>query len=130
MSTTQLRSKNRKRISEVFAVVAITLLITDTLNTVLPNILPLTDQQSGIFLGLTSIVLFFLSFGFAFNQRVQLTTSILIIGGLLLAVSKIIEPILGTNLYLAMALPYLYYSLIITGFVILGSGVVRAIRKQ
>jgi hypothetical protein len=77
--------------------------------------LPLTDQQSGILLGLPSIVLFFASFGFAFGQKTRITTSLLIVGGALLAVSKIVEPTMGSNLYLAIVLPYLYISLIAIG---------------
>jgi hypothetical protein len=53
-----------------------------------------------------------------------------IAGDSLLAVSKIIEPMVGSNLYLALAIPYLYYSLIVIGFVILGLGIFRVIRKQ
>lgn len=73
--------------------------------------------------------MFFLSFGFAYRYQTLLTTSLLIAGGSLLAVSKIVEPILGSNLYLALALPSLYYALIIVGFLILGLGISRLIRK-
>ena len=92
--------------------------------------MPLTDQQSGIYLGLPSVILFLLSFGIAFRIKARLTTALLIAGGTLLAVSKIVEPILGSNLYLFLALPYLYYTLIVIGFVILGLGILRTIRKQ
>ncbi len=133
MSITQTRNTNRKRISEVLAVLALTLLVIDTLHTLISNstyaLLPLTDQQSGIYLGLPSVIMFFLSFGFAYRHQTMLTTSLLIAGGSLLAVSKIVEPILGSNLYLALALPYLYYALIIVGFLILGLGLSRLIRK-
>jgi hypothetical protein len=134
MATIQIRSINRKRISEVLAILALTLLTIDTVNTMISSstlgFLPLTDQQSGIYLGLPSVVMFFLSFGFVFRQEVRLTTSLLIAGGLLLAVSKIVEPIMGSNLYLVLALPNLYYSLIVIGFVILGLGIFRVLRKR
>jgi hypothetical protein len=90
----------------------------------------LTDQQSGIYLGLPSVIIFFLSFGFAFIIKTRLITVLLIAGGSLLAISKIVEPIMGSNLYLVLVLPYLYYSLIVIGFVILGLGIFRVIRKQ
>jgi hypothetical protein len=92
--------------------------------------LPLTDQQNGVYLGLPSVIMFFLSFGFAFRIKARLTTALLITGGTLLAVSKIVEPIMGSNLYLILALPYLYYSLIVIGFVLLGIGIFRMVRKQ
>jgi hypothetical protein len=76
--------KKRKTVSEILAIAAITLLVIDTANTLIsPNtygFLPLTDQQSGIYLGLPSIGLFFASFGFAFRQKTQLVASLLIAG--------------------------------------------------
>lgn len=90
----------------------------------------LTDRQSGIYPGLPSIFLFFLSFGFGFRQKTRITTSLLIAGGALLIVSKIIEPTFGLNLYLAIAVPYVYISLIAIGLIILGLGLCRLKMKQ
>jgi hypothetical protein len=64
-------------------------------------------------------------FGFGFRQKTRITTSLIIAGGVLLAVTKIIEPTLGLNLYLAIALPYVYISLIAIGFILLGLGLWR-----
>jgi hypothetical protein len=132
--TKQIHIDKRKTISEILAIVALTLLLIDTTNTLISrgtyDLLTLTDQQSGIYLGLPSVIIFFLSFGIAFGLKSRLTTALLIAGGTLLAVSKIVEPVLGSNLYLVLVLPYLYYSLIIIGFVILGMGIFRVIRKQ
>jgi hypothetical protein len=129
MMTEQINLKQRKSISEVLAVAAITLLIIDTVNTFTSQdgngFLYLTDRQSGIYLGLPSIFLFFVSFGFGFRQKTRITTSLIIAGGVLLAVTKIIEPTLGLNLYLAIALPYVYISLIAIGFILLGLGLWR-----
>jgi hypothetical protein len=123
----------RKTVSEMLAIAAITLLVIDTANTLIsPNtngFLPLTDQQSGIYLGLPSIALFFASFGFAFRRKTQLVASLLIAGGILLAVSKIVEPVMGSNLYLAMALPYLYISLITIGFILTGLGILKVVKR-
>ena len=134
MSTTQTRTNKGKTISEILAIVALTFLTIDTANTLISRgtfgFLPLTDQQSGIYLGLPSVIMFFLSFGLAFRIKTRLTTSLLIAGGTLLAVSKIVEPFMGSNLYLVLALPYVYYSLIVIGFVILGLGIFRISRKQ
>lgn len=125
--------RRKKSISEILAIVAMVLLSIDTAETFIAQggerFLPLTDQQSGILLGI-SIVLFFLSFGFGFRQRARTTTVSLIAGGAILAVSKLIEPALSLNLFLAIALPYLYISLIAIGFVLMGLGVLRAWRRQ
>jgi hypothetical protein len=134
MITEQINIKKSKSISEVLAVAAITLLTIDTVNTFTSQggygFLYLTDRQSGIYLGLPSIFLFFVSFGFGFRQKTRITMSLLIAGGALLAVTKIIEPTLGLNLYLAIALPYLYTSLIAIGFVLFGLGLWRLKVKQ
>jgi hypothetical protein len=133
MMIAQINIKKRKTVSEILAIAAITLLAIDTANTLISSgiygFLPLTDQQSGIYLGLPSIALFFASFGFGFRQKTQLTTSLLIAGGALLAFSKIVEPTIGSNLYLAIALPYLYISLIIIGFILIGLGVLRMVKR-
>ena len=133
MYVQQTNSKKGK-ISEVLAVTAIILLMIDTVNTFTSQggygFLYLADRQSGILLGLPSIGLFFVSFGFGFRQKTRLTTSLLIAGGALLAVSKIVEPTMGLNLFLAVALPYLYISLIAIGFILIGLGLFRAVRGQ
>jgi hypothetical protein len=124
----------KSRISEMLAIIALVLLSIDTAGTFLARggerFLPLTDQQSGILLGISSIILFFLSFGIGFRQKARITTVLLMAGGAMLAVSKLIEPSLGLNLFLAVALPALYVSLIAIGFVLIGLGVLRAARGQ
>lgn len=130
-----LQNDTRKRkTSEILAIIAIILLVIDTAGTFLAQggerFLPLTDQQSGISLGVSSIILFFLSFGIGYRQKTRITTVLLIAGGLILAVSKLIEPTMGLNLFLAVALPYLYVSLIVIGFILTGLGLLRVARRQ
>jgi hypothetical protein len=124
----------KRRTSEILAIVAIILLVIDTAGTFLAQggvrFLPLTDQQSGMLLGISSIILFFLSFGIGFRQKTRITTVLLIVGGLILAVSKLIEPRMGLNLFLVVALPYLYVSLIVVGFILTGLGLLRVVRRQ
>jgi hypothetical protein len=132
--TRQVNLEKRKSISEVLAVAAIILLTVDTVNTFTSQsgngFMYLTDRESGVYLGLPSIFLFFLSFGLGFGQKARITTSLLIAGGALLAITKIIEPTLGLNLYLAIALPYVYITLIAIGFILLGLGLLRLKIKQ
>jgi hypothetical protein len=124
-----LKFKRRTNISETLAITAISLLSLDTINTFTSQggngFLNLTDRQSGIFLGLPAVFLFFISFGFGFKRKTRITTSLLIAGGALLGVTKIIEPTLGLNLYLAIAVTPVYISLIIIGFILLGLGLWR-----
>ena len=124
-----LKLKRRKSISEALAISAIILLTLDTINIFTSHggngFLHLTDRQSGIYLGLPSVFLFFISFGFGFRQKTRITTWLLIVGGALLAVTKIIEPTFGLNLYLALAVTQVYISLIVIGFILLGLGLWR-----
>lgn len=46
-----------------------------------------------------------------------------------MVISKIIEPIFGLNLYLAIDLPYAYTSLITMGFEIMGPGLWRLFKN-
>jgi hypothetical protein len=129
-----LQNDTRKRkTSEILAIIAIILLVIDTAGTFLAQggerFLPLSDQQSGILLGISSIILFFLSFGIGYRQKTRITTVLLIAGGLILAISKLIEPTMRLNLFLAVALPYLYVSLIVIGFILTGLGLLRVVRK-
>jgi hypothetical protein len=125
--------KQRRRISDALAIFGVILLTTDTINTFTSQdgfgFLNLTDRQSGISLGIPSIVLFLVSFGVAYGLKTKITTLLLIYGGTLLAISKIMEPTFGLNLYLAVAIPYVYTSLIAMGFILLGLGLWRLFKK-
>ena len=118
-----LSLKGGKSISEALAISAIILLTIDTVNTFTSQggngFSYLTDRQSGLYLGLPSVYLFFVSLGFEFRQKTRITTPLLIAGGVLLAVTKIIEPIFGLNSYLAIAATQVYISLIVIGFILL-----------
>lgn len=70
---------------------------------------PLNDQQSGILLDIPSIILFFVSFGFGFREKTRLTSLLLVAGGALLAVSKIVEPTMGLNLFFGSSTPSSIY---------------------
>jgi hypothetical protein len=65
------------------------------------------------------------AFGLGFRDKSRLTSLLLVAGGTLLAVCKIVEPTMGLNLFLAVALRPLYIGLIIMGFTVLGLGVSR-----
>jgi hypothetical protein len=130
----QISSKKR-RISELFAIAGLILLSIDTTNTFIGQgtygfSSPLNDQQSGVLIGIPSIILFFLSFAVGFRQRSGLTTLLLISGGALLATSKLVEPTLGLNLFLAIVLRPLYISLILMGFTIMGLGAARIFQER
>jgi hypothetical protein len=76
----------------------------------------------------SSVVLFFLSFGIGFREKSRLTASLFMSGGAL-GGSKLVEPSIGLNLYLVIALPYLYKSLIAIGFILIGLAVFRVVKR-
>ncbi len=131
---TKIISK-KTRISEVLAIAGIMFLSIDMANTFIGQgeygfLSPLNDQQSGILLGIPSIILFFVAFGFGFGDKSRLTSLLLITGGTLLAVSKMVEPTMGLNLFLVVALRPLYIVLIIMDFIMVGLGVSRLLQRD
>ena len=71
-----------------------------------------------------------MSFGIGFRETSKVTTVLSLAGGAMLAVSKLIEPMIGLNLFLAVALLYLYISLMAIGITFIGLGLLRALRRQ
>ncbi len=67
-------------------------------------------------------------FGFGFREKTRRTSLLLVAGGTLLAISKIVEPTMGLNLFLAVAIRPLYIGLILMGFVIMGLGVSKMLQ--
>jgi hypothetical protein len=130
---TQVDMRKRK-LSELFAIAAFAILLIDTADTIVAQgrfgFLHLSDQQRGIAVVIPSVILFFISFAFGLKEKTRVTTSLLITGGALLAVFKLVAPTMGLDLYLAIILRNLYIALIAMGFILMGLGLLRVIRKQ
>src|SRR5918912_1614441 len=98
---TQINVRKTKKISEVPAIAAFAILFIDTADTIIAQgrygFLQLSDIQRGIAVGIPSIILFFISFGFGFREKSRITTSLLIAGGALLAVFKLVAPTMGLD---------------------------------
>ena len=61
----------------------------------------------------------------------KVATVLLIAGGAMLAVSKLIEPMISLNLFLAVALLlYLYISLMAVGITFIGLGLLRGLGRR
>jgi hypothetical protein len=64
----------KRKISELFAVAAMIVLVIDIADTSIAQggygFLQLTDQQRGPLIGIPSMVLFFISFGIGYRQKV------------------------------------------------------------
>jgi hypothetical protein len=124
--------KRKARTSEILAIAGMTLLVIDIADTFIAQggygFLQLTDQQRGPLVGIPSMVLFFISFGIGYNQRSRLATTLLLTGGILELAFKLIAPMTGLLLPLAIGQTPLYIALIAISCVIIGLGLFRAVK--
>ena len=124
----------KRRIFEAFAVAAMIVLAIDISDTFIGQggygFLQLTNQQRGLLIGIPSMILFFISFGIGYGQKSWFTTSLLLVGGIVELVFKLIAPSFGLLLSLSIGQTPLYIALIGISCVIIGLGIFRAARRQ
>lgn len=124
---------SRKRISEVLAIVAMALLLTYIADVAIAHgnkqgFLPMSAAQRGMIFGASTIILFLLAFGIGFGEKTKITTILLITGGAIIGTS-----ILGASAMAKGGLAAIQSSflpVIILGYIIMGLGLFRAIRKK
>jgi hypothetical protein len=124
----------KRRIFEAFAVAAMIVLAIDISDTFIGQggygFLQLANQQRGLLIGVPSMILFFISFGIGYGQKCRFTTSLLLVGGIVELVFKLIAPSFGLLLSLSIGQTPLYIALIGISCVIIGLGIFRAARRQ
>jgi hypothetical protein len=129
--TEQIKSK-RKKISEVFAIAAMILLLVYISDAAVgqgkQGFLPLNAAQRGMLLGSSSIILFLLSFGIGITQRTKITTILLIAGGAIIATSVLAASAMAKGGLAAISNSFII--VVILGFIIMGLGIVRLIQKK
>jgi hypothetical protein len=129
--TEQIKSK-RKKISEVFAIAAMILLLVYISDAAVgqgkQGFLPLNAAQRGMLLGSSSIILFLLSFGIGITQRTKITTILLIAGGAIIATSVLAASAMAKSGLAAISNSFII--VVILGFIIMGLGIVRVIQKK
>lgn len=89
--------------------------------------LPLSAALRGMLFGASSIILFFASFGVGFGQKSKITTYLLIAGGAITGTS-----VLGAASMAKGGLPAIqasFLAIVIVGYIILGLGIFRLVRK-
>lgn len=132
--TAPINTNIKKKLSEIFSIAAIILLGIDIADTFVAQggygFLRLTDQQRGPLIGIPSMILFFISFGIGYKQKSRITTSLILVGGVLELAFKLIAPAMGLLLGLSIGQMPLYIALIATSCVIIGLGLFRAVRRQ
>lgn len=129
--TEQIKSK-RKKISEVFAIAAMILLLVYISDGAVgqgkQGFLPLNGAQRGMLLGSSSIILFLLSFGIGITQKTKITTILLIVGGAIIATSVLAASAMAKGGLAAISNSFII--VVILGFIIMGLGIVRVIQKK
>ncbi len=97
--------------------------------------IPLSLKDRGMILGGGSIILFFISFGLGFNIKSKVITTLLIVGGALMAIAVIIPTFIipdNSDMISDTSSPSgdPMLGIIIVGFIIMGLGILRAVRKK
>src|SRR5919206_2749003 len=130
----EIRSSNQ-RVSKLLAMTAMTLLLIHLIDGLIERIykhgfLParIEKRPFGVSnLGISSIFLFFLAFGIETQKRniAKVTTTLLIVGGALIGTS-----VLGVSIMDKWGLVPRLLILCMTGYVIMGLGILKVCQKQ
>lgn len=138
----------RKIVSEVLVSVALALLVIYILDVGVSmsshsedGFLPLSAKERGMIFGGGSILLFVISFGIGINVASRLLTVLLIIGGAIMGttvlISSFIAPTQESNDMNSSSdsgqpqiLAPQFIGIIVIGYIIMGMGILRALRKK
>ena len=139
--------ETRKIASEVLVSIALALLVIYILDvgvSMLNNsdgFLPLSAKERGMIFGGGSILLFVIAFGIGINVASRLLTVLLIIGGAIMGttvlISSFVVPTQGSNSMnsssdsgQAQILAPQFIGIIVIGYIIMGMGILRMLRKK
>ncbi|VFJ13019.1 hypothetical protein [Candidatus Nitrosocosmicus franklandus] len=135
----------RKTLSEILVSIAFILLVVYILDVGVSMIneegfLPLSERDRGMIFGGGSIILFVVSFGIGINVPSKLLTVLLIIGGAIMGTTVLVSSLFmpseenaqmsSTEANQMQILAPQFIGIIIIGYVIMGMGILRAIRKK
>jgi len=122
----------KKKVSEIIVIAGMVLLLTYITDAAVgqgeTGFLPMSEKERGMIFGLSTIILFFTAFGVGFHEKSALTTIFLIVGGALIGTS-----VLGASLMAEGGLASIsnsFIGVIITGYIIMGLGILRAVKKK
>ena len=122
----------KKKVSEIIVIAGMVLLLTYITDAAVgqgeTGFLPMSEKERGMIFGLSTIILFFAAFGVGFHEKSALTTILLIVGGALIGTS-----VLGASLMAEGGLASIsnsFIGVIITGYIIMGLGILRAVNKK
>ncbi len=141
--------KSRKIAAEILVSIAFILLVAYLADAAIERLnnaegfLPLSAKDRGMIFGGGSILLFFISFGIGFNIQSKVLTALLIIGGALMGTSIIISSIImpgnsfttpnlnsTPNNSINQLISPQFLGIMIIGYIIMGLGILRGVRKK
>lgn len=134
----------RKIISEILVFIAFILLVVYIADAGMARLnnghgfIPLTAKDRGMIFGGFSILLFFISYGIGFSIKSRLLTILLIVGGALMGTSVLISSIFPDNSNLLSGRSNImhqvispqFLGIIVIGYIIMGLGILRGLRKK
>ncbi len=122
----------KKKASEIIAIAGMVLLLTYISDAAVgqgeTGFLPISEKERGTIFGFSTIILFFVAFGIGFNEKSAITTVLLMTGGALIGTS-----VLGASLMAEGGLASIsnsFIGIIIVGYIIMGLGILRAVKKK
>ncbi|HZA08315.1 MAG TPA: hypothetical protein VE619_11480 [Nitrososphaeraceae archaeon] len=129
----QTKSK-KKTTSEVLAIIAMAMLLTYIADAAIAHgankkgFLPMSAAQRGIIFGISTIILFLLSFAIGYREKSKITTILLIIGGALIGTSILASSAMAKGGLAGIQSSFT--GVIIIGYIIMGLGILRVVQKK
>lgn len=123
--------KTKKKVSEITAIAAMILLLTYLIDAAVGQgevgFLPMDEKERGMIFGLSTIILFFVAFGVGIREKSEITTILLIAGGLLIGTSVLAASSMAEGGLASISGSFL--GVIVAGYVIMGLGILRIEKK-
>lgn len=122
----------KQKVSEILAIVAMALLLIYIADAAVgqgkQGFLPMSAPVRGMIFGGSSIILFFISFGIGIREKSRITTILLIAGGAIIGTSVLGTAAMSKGGLTAIQSSFLV--VIVLGYIILGLGVFRGLKKK
>jgi hypothetical protein len=122
----------KKKISEIIAIAGMILLIIYIADAGVGKgeigFLPMDEKERGVIFGYSTIILFFVAFGIGLNEKSATTTILLTVGGAIIGTSVLVASLMAEGGLASISGSFL--GVIIVGYIIMGLGILRAVKKK
>jgi len=122
----------KKKVSEIIVIAGMVLLLTYISDAAVgqgeTGFLPMNEKERGMIFGFSTIILFFAAFGIGFNEKSAIITILLIVGGALIGTSVLSASLMAEGGLASISNSFI--GVIIVGYIIMGLGILRAVKKK